>query len=168
LLGERSERRRSPRLSKLSLNPRGGETMPTSTDPVRLGSIIRSKITPVISAQVLSCGSSFLTSSTFDASGYRNAMVYISASDTGSTNAPSSIQILPQFATDSAGTYFNFLENIWASMTFSAVQIQSSTLYRAHTLPLLGRRLRFRAERDSTAQAEGENYTVNVSLETID
>ena len=138
-----------------------------STEVFKSGSIIRSGITSLFSAQGLSCGSSNAQSSTFIATGYRKALAYLTVSDTGSTAVGNTVQFVPQFSESSAGTnWFDYREGVWASMVFSAVQLQTSTFRRAHTLPLDGRRLRFSAERNTTVDAI--NFTVSVSLEAQD
>lgn len=143
--------------------------MPTygSTEQAISRDIIRSPITQILAATTIStgAGSSSVTSSTFDAVGYREAIAYLTVSDTGSTAAAVTLQFIPQFATDTAGTYFDYREGVWASMIFSAAQLQTSTFYRAHTLPLDGRKVRFTAERSSTIDA---HFTVGISLEAHD
>jgi hypothetical protein len=143
--------------------------MPGSTGIFKGRDILRSGIKSLLAPTVLSSGSSSVHSSTFAASGYRTALAYLTVSDTGSTDT-SAVQFIAQFATDSAGatgTWFDYLEDMWASMSVSARQLQDSTLKRSHTLPVDGRRLRFAVERSST-EATGASFTASIRLEGID
>lgn len=144
--------------------------MPThsSTEQAISRNMIRSPITELLSATTIStgAGSTSVTTSTFDSVGFNSAIAYMTVSDTGSTAADTTVQFIPQFAIDdTAETYFDFREGVWASMVFSAAQLQTSTFYRAHGLPLEGRKLRFLVERSSTSDL---HFTVGLSLEAHD
>lgn len=139
-----------------------------STEQFTTKGLIRSPITAIASGSVLSCGSSNITSSTFSSEGFRRALAYLQISDTGSTGAATTVQFIPQFTNStlgSTGKWFNYAEGVWASMVFSAVQIQSTTFFRSHSLTLDGRRTRFAIERNTTR--DDINFTVSVSLEAM-
>ena len=129
--------------------------------------ILRSQITQVLAPTSLSSGSSSVFSASFNGSGYRSALAYLSVGSTGIPNstavpmeAAPSVRFLPMFSIDGTTDFYNdFREGVWAQML---LQANNTTTRRAHSLDLAGRTMRFQVIRNSSGEAP---MTDSVSIE---
>ena len=121
---------------------------------------IRSGITSILASTNLVGGSSSVTSSTFIALGYRDVSVHLFID---SSATPVTVQFVPQFSNDTAGTNYNdYREGIWSSMFFEDT-VTSTGIRRIYSLPMASERLRFFVEANTSAG----NFDVAIDVEGI-
>jgi len=124
-----------------------------------IGEPVRSTITQVFTAQVFNNTTTAANSTSFDASRYRSALVYV---DLARANAPTDIRLIVQMDRGS-GNWFDYLIDQWVDMRFIPGQMPFTQVLPLNFPP--GATLRVRAV--ATGTTASATFTLSCWIEGI-